>query len=91
MKSSRTRRSKKASPDGARKPPGVARAMRDRRGIAASASASSRIERERTLAAREETVARRERALRLEEADVSIFTAFAADPRGRRAADGPGA
>jgi signal transduction histidine kinase len=68
MKSSRTRRSKKASPDDARKPPGVAHAMRHRRGVTAGASANSRVERERALVAREEAVARRERALRLEEA-----------------------
>ena len=68
MKSPRTTRSKKASPDDARKPRGVARAMRHRRGVTAGASADLPVERERALVAREEAVARRERALRLEKA-----------------------
>lgn len=58
----RTRRSKKASPDDARKPPGVAQATRHRRGGTTGASANARVERERALAAPEEAVARRERA-----------------------------
>jgi signal transduction histidine kinase len=70
MKSPRTRRSTKASPDDARKPPGVTHATRHRRGVTAGASANARAERERALVAREEAVARRERALRWQEATV---------------------
>ena len=67
MKSPRTRRSKKASRDDATKPPGVEHATRHRRrGVTTAASASARVERERALVAREEAVARRERALGLQ-------------------------
>jgi signal transduction histidine kinase len=68
MKSPRTGRSTKASPDDARKPPGVTHVTRHRRGMTAGASANA--DRERALIAREEAVARRERALRRQEATV---------------------
>jgi hypothetical protein len=70
MKSPRTRRSTKASPDDARKPPGVTHVTRHRRGVAAGASTNA--DRERALLAREEAVARRERALRRRPARTSI-------------------
>ena len=71
MKSPRTRRSAKASPDDPRKAPGVTHVTRHRREVTARASANARAERERALVAREEAVARRERALRRQEAAVS--------------------
>ena len=75
MKSSSTRRSKKASPDDAKRPPGAAHATRNRRGVARGAAPDARAERNRALAAHEESVRRhehtlgvRERALRAREA-----------------------
>jgi signal transduction histidine kinase len=66
MKSSHTRRSKKASRDAARKPPDASRARRNRpvadRGAAASAPG------ERVRVAREESVPRRDHALGVQEA-----------------------
>ena len=82
MKSPRTPRSKKASPDNARKPPGAAPATRHRRGVKTGASANARVERERALVAREEAVARRERALGLQAA-----TGRASQPEAQTRAD----
>jgi signal transduction histidine kinase len=66
MKSSPTRRSKKASPDDARTPPGAVRGPHNRRAAARAAAATVRAERERAAVARQETAARGEPALAVE-------------------------
>lgn len=67
MKEPRVRRATTASPD-AKKPPGVAPATRNPRGMTGGTAANARAEHERTLVAREAAVVRRERALELHDA-----------------------
>jgi signal transduction histidine kinase len=70
MKSSETRRSKKASRHAARKPINKSRATRRRHSVVRSVAATALGDRERALAAQEESVRRQEHALGVREASL---------------------